>query len=372
FVSSGEFAGIVRQPRTTGDGHVLILLPDSSAPNEAMDNLAREPLLRDRPDLLVVVPAETRSLEAILHELASLEWMRENTPELEGDATARRELRSRIAALRRSLNEILTPILAPGDSDTPASTWFHRGQKQRITSRRALQDYLSRLCDETYASTPHIRNELINRRELSSAAAAARRNLIEAMIQRGDQLDLGIVGTPPEKSMYLCVLRQTGIHRKTGECWQFSSPSRTADEGIRKVWSAITENFAQSEREARPLTPLYERLGAPPYGVLAGPMPVLLCAALLANDTRVALYEDGSFIPQLNIAAFERLLRAPERFSVQQWRLTGVRTTVFHRLAELLDLKISDVTPGKGDILTVVRPLCRFVTRLNDYASVKQ
>ena len=77
-------------------------------------------------------------------------------------------------------------------------------------------------------------------------------------------------------------------------------------------------------------------------------MPVLLCAALLANDTRVALYEEGSFIPQLNIAAFERLLRAPERFSVQQWRLTGVRTTVFHRLAELLEPKVGDVGPTRA------------------------
>jgi hypothetical protein len=72
--------------------------------------------------------------------------------------------------------------------------------------------------------------------------------------------------------------------------------------------------------------------------------------------------------------------------------LTGVRTTVFHRLAELLDLKIGDAAPGKADILTVVRPLCRtpepiegrqapivdiltvvrplcrFVSGLNDYA----
>lgn len=152
------------------------------------------------------------------------------------------------------------------------------------------------------------------------------------------------------------------------EGWHFSAPSRTADEGVRRVWSAIVEYFAQSEREARPILALYEKLAAPPYGVLAGPMPVLVCAALLANDSRVALYEEGSFIPQLNIAGFERLLRAPDRFSVQQWRLTGVRTTVFHRLAELLDLKVSNVTPKKGDILTVVRPLCRFVSRLNDYA----
>ena len=227
---------------------------------------------------------------------------------------------------------------------------------------------MSRLCDDAYPSAPHIRNELINRRELSSAAAAARRNLIEAMIERGDQGDLGIVGTPPEKSMYLSLLRQTGIHRKTGDCWHFSAPLRTADEGMRKVWSAITGYFGQSEREAGPVTALYTQLADPPYGVLAGPVPVLLCAALLANDSRVALYEEGSFIPQLSAAAFERLIRAPERFSVQQWRLTGVRTTLFHRLAEILNLKVADVAPGKDDILTVVRPLCRFVSALNDYA----
>lgn len=368
FVGHTEFSDILRQPPAPGDGQILILLPDPATPGDTIDSLVRDPVLRDRSDLLVVIPAETRSLEDVLHELASLEWMRANTPELEGDATARRELRARTAALRRSLDEIVTPILAPGDAQAPASAWYHRGQKRRLSSRTAVQEYLSGLCDETYASTPRIRNELINRRELSSAAAAARRNLIEAMIEHGEQLDLGISGTPPEKSMYLSVLRQPGIHRNTADGWHFSAPSRTADEGIRSVWSAIIEYFSQSEREARPILALYEKLTAPPHGVLAGPMPVLLCAALLANDSRVALYEEGSFIPQLNIAAFERLLRAPERFSVQQWRLTGVRTTVFHRLAELLDLEVSDVTPEKGDILTVVRPLCRFVTRLNDYA----
>ena len=368
FVGPGEFTGVVQDHQATSDGQILILLPDASASSVPLEDMARDPLVRDRPDIIVVVPAETRAIEDILHELASLEWMRSNTPELEGDATARRELRARIATQRRILDELIAPILAPGESDLPASTWFHCGRKQTIASRRGLQDYLSRLCDETYPSTPHIRNELINRRELSSAAAAARRNLIEAMIQHGDQADLGILGTPPEKSMYLSVLHQTRIHRRTGDRCHFSAPSRTANDGIRKVWSAITEFFAQSEREARPITALYELLGAPPYGLLPGPTPVLLCAALLVNDTRVALYEEGSFIPQLNIASFERLMRAPERFSVQQWRLTGVRTTVFHRLAELLDLTVSDATPDKGDVLAVVRPLCRFVTRLNDYA----
>lgn len=368
FVGPVQFSEVFSQPRGPSDGQILILLPDRAVADNPVGNLERDPRLADRPDLLAVVPADFRSLEDTLHELASLEWIRANTPELEGDATARRELRARIAAVRRQLDEMLTVVLSPADADPLACTWFHGGHKLRITSRRTLQEHLSQLCDDTYVSTPRIRNELINRRELSSAAAAARRNLIEAMIQHGDQSELGIEGTPPEKSMYLSVLRQTGIHRKSGDAWHFGGPHRNADEGTRKVWAAINEYFAQSEREAQPVVTLYERLAAPPFGMLAGPMPVLLCAALLANDARVALYEDGSFVPQLNTATCERLLRAPERFAIQQWRLTGVRTTVFHRLAELLDLKVSDMAPDKGDILTVVRPLCRFVTRLNEYA----
>ena len=288
FIGPSEFASVIQQPRTTGDGQILILLPDASAPGESTDDLARDPRLRDRPDLLVVTPAETRSLEDILHELASLEWMRGNTPELEGDATARRELRARIAAQRRSLDEILTPILAPGDSDGPVSTWFHRGQKQRIASRRGLQDYLSHLCDDTYTSAPHIRNELINRRELSSAAAAARRNLIEAMIEHGDQLDLGIVGTPPEKSMYLSVLRQTGIHRKTGDCWHFSAlPALRmrahAKSGLR---SPSTSPRANGKRDQ---SQLYMS-GSLLLHTVCSPVQCRFCSAPLCSPTTPALH----------------------------------------------------------------------------------
>jgi len=232
FVGPGQFADIVAQPKGNRDGQILILLPESSAVDRPLGEFARDPQVRERADILVAVPAETRSLEDTLHELASLEWMRGNTPELEGDATARRELRARIAALRRQLDEMLARIPAPSDSGVQACTWFHKGHKIRIASRRGLQEHLSRLCGDMYATTPHIRNELINRRELSSAAAAARRNLIDAMINHADQPNLGIVGTPPEKSMYLSLLARPSIHRKSADGWHFGPPARNADEGI--------------------------------------------------------------------------------------------------------------------------------------------
>jgi hypothetical protein len=89
----------------------------------------------------------------------------------------------------------------------------------------------------------------------------------------------------------------------------------------------------------------------------------------LANDDRVALYEEGSFVPQLSVMTFERLLRAPERFAVQQWRITGVRVGVFHRLAGLLSPNPTETKPAKAELLSVVRRLCRFAKQLNEYAA---
>ena len=251
-------------------------------------SLIRTQRLKERQDLLIGVPTDIRALEDGLHELACLEWLKANTPELDGDATARRELRARIAAIMRCIDETLAAIFAPVGKEASACIWFHMGEKLHITSRRAFQENLSRICDALYPATPRLRNELLNRRELSSAAAAARRNLVEAMILHANEPGLKIEGTPPEKSMYLSLLKWSGIHRKSADGWHFGAPSRTGDPGMRAVWSAILDYFRSSEQQAQSVLELYRHLAAPPYGLKAGPMPVLLCAALLANDVQVA------------------------------------------------------------------------------------
>jgi hypothetical protein len=222
------------------------------------------------------------------------------------------------------------------------------------------------MCDALYSATPRIHNELVNRRELSSSAAAARRNLIEAMITHAAEPELAITGTPPEKSMYLSVLATPGIHRKSCQGWHFGSPN--SDSHVAPVWNAILEFFKQSEREPLAVAQLFQTLESPPYGVKAGTTPILFCAALLAEDADVALYEEGSFVPQLTVATYERLMKAPERFTVQQWRVTGVRATVFERLAEMLGREAMVDKNTKKRVLEVVRPLCRFAAQLNDYA----
>ena len=51
-----------------------------------------------------------------------------------------------------------------------------------VGSARELARVLSDMCDAAYDKAPIVQNELLNRRHLSSAAAAARRSLVEAMV----------------------------------------------------------------------------------------------------------------------------------------------------------------------------------------------
>src|SRR5207247_10317049 len=171
-------------------------------------------------------------------------------------------------------------------ADNPDCEWWDGRGRLAVRSSRELMEVLSDIFDVGYSEAPAIRNELLNRRELSSAAAKARRNLLEAMIVSHNQQRLGFTGYPPEVSMYRSVLEEQGLHRQVDGTWRFLEP----DGAMRGVWAEIERFLEETERQRRPLTELYDRLKHPPFGIKEGPLPVLVCAALLSRESEVALY----------------------------------------------------------------------------------
>jgi hypothetical protein len=323
------------------------------------------------PQVTVAIPQETAGLREAIFEVACLRWVRDNTPELEGDRTARSELQARLARAEASVERLLQSFF---DSNTLRSSsanrgckWYRKGEHIEVNSERALQEYLSQLCDEVFHSAPVLRNELINRRHISSSAAAARRELIAAMLHHGDKERLGIEGYPPHASMYFSMLHETGMHRQESGRWGFFPPKEDADAGTMEVWKASDKFFAETEVERRTVKDLFDLLAQPPFGLKSGPLPVLLCAALLHYDTEVALYENGSFVPSLSTAAFERLVKTPERFQMQRCRMAGVRATIFERFANVILQKPANFFGEKVNVLSVVRPLTRFASNLPAY-----
>ena len=362
-----NFDADLEKPLNDADGLVLYVLPLNEYEAEQLIEKATKNDLGCRQKILIAIPRTIGTLQDTVTQLASLRWVEENTPELDGDAVAKNELSTQQSQAEREALNRLTTIFGKSSKDT--CTWYHKGESINIDSQRARNAYLSEICDAVYDETPILRNELINRRKISGAVTTARKKLIQAMLEKDDQENLGITGYPPEMSIYRSLLWDTGIHREVEGSWSFQPPKPDDKNRITHTWNAIETFLEKCEGERQPVEKLYEALMAPPLGVRNGPLPILLCAVMHCYKTEIALYENGSFIPDWSMPVFERLLKAPQRFELKRFRMEGIRADVFARLLQML--KQSKETE-KPDLLTVVTPLIRFIMQLPKYTLVTQ
>ena len=362
-----NFEADLHAPIEEADGLILYALPEDELEVKRLLEKASAAGTANRKNVLIAIPRSIGFLREAVLELARLRWVEEKTPGLDGDETARREILARLAVAEHDVASRLDAIF--GENSEKTCIWYHKGQPVQIDSQRARNVYLSAICDEVYDETSILQNELINRRKISATVATARRKLIQAMLENGAEEKLGITGYPPEMSIYLSLLRDTGIHRSVKGVWGFHPPELWDKNRMGPTWKAIETFLGECEMTRRPVMKLYERLAAPPLGVRSGPLPILLCAAMLHYRTEIALYENGSFVADISMPVFERLIKAPEKFELKRFRLSGVRADVLSQFVEVLKQPAATDTP---DLLTIVAPLMRFIAELPKYTLLTQ
>ena len=350
------------EPLNDTDGLVLYALPASEEDVAKLVEKANDRNTENREEVLIAIPRTIGILRDAVTQLAYLHWIDENTPELDGDAVARRELSIRIIEAEREISNRLVEIF--GDNSEGSCTWYHKGQPVGINSTKARNTYLSKICDDVYDKTPLIRNELINRRKISGAATTARKKLIQAMLENSDRKDLRIIGFPPQMSIYRSLLWDTEIHREVEGVWGFHPPKIPDENRMTPLWKAVEAFLEACEGERQSVVELYQQLKKPPLGLREGPLPILLCAAMLHYKTEIALYENGSFIADWSMPVFERLLKAPQRFELKRFRMEGIRADVFAQFLKVLN---HPEKAKKPDLLTVVTPLILQVAQLPKY-----
>lgn len=321
--------------------------------------------------LIVVNTAHLKTLRDRAIEFAALEKIQATASELQTDGVARREVRQRLVQAENLMDETLTQALDPANSES--FSWI-LGERKAIRDRAGLNAILSDVCDEVYCHSPILWNELINRRELTSQGAKARRELIEAMLKHEDQEKLGLKGYGPEVSMYYSVLAEPGIHRQDDGEWGFYPPiaNRSAQlkgngrTDLSKLWQSMESFCVESAEQPRSLDQLYALLAAPPYGVKSGVIPVLLAAMLLYHVDDVGLYHDGTFVPVLAAPHFELLVKQPGRFAVKSFEMAGLRSQVFQELEAIWRSRVPTGVRN-ASLLAIAKPLFQFVKKLPAY-----
>ncbi len=315
---------IERAPRVTASVPVLIgITPDV----ESVTDYAREVLA--------------------LHELLML-------PEI--DAVARREVAERLVAARTDLTAAFSRAYAPDRADVnwylyPPSLESSKaaGKRKRLAGFRSLSALVSNACDVAYPHSPHIRNEMLGRNQLTSQGAKARRELITALIQNPGAEAGGILGNGPERAMYDGVLKYLELHGWIDDASGDELGFRTPHPGTNghKAFTTLLGALMTANDEVT-VESLFERLAAPPYGVKSGVLPLMLLSALVQTSQDVAIFDDGTFVPQITTDLFERLVKTPDRFTIRHIPATGEqRGIVVEELSAALNVSHAHVTRGR-------------------------
>lgn len=343
------------------------------------------PLTADGKPLMMIAVANLELLRTRGEEFQALKKIWKDVPELQTDGVAKREVRQRLVEAEQLLNETVALAF---DWSTRQNTCWIEGKFVEIQSSRTFQAALSNLCDRIYHQGLVLDNELINRRELTSQGAKARRELIEAMLARSGQERLGLNGYGPEVAMYGSVLEATGIHRQEGDGWGFHPPLHIPGSSLRgrlrshqnmedgairvnvlPVYETIEQFCIEAKGSQRSLNILYHQLERPPYGMKPAIIPILLAAFLLYHVDDVGIYKDGTFIPVLGPEHFELLVKDPSRFSVKYFEMVGLRSQVFRELESVLKSPNAKTAAGvrNASLLAIAKPLFGFVRQLPEF-----
>ena len=241
-------------------------------------------------DLVIGVPQETLDFTSLVRELLAIEQVRDESPELQGDRVARREIEARVSTLRGLIESELNQAFG-------AALWYSKDCPPKCFTEAELNGLASDLAGRRFHASPRLNNELLNRVKPSSNAVAARNFLLRKMVMNEGQARLGIDGFPAEGGLFASLLEATGLYHQTSDGWRFVAPTLEGNDpcNLRPAWREATAFLESNKQRTVSVAEIYDIWRSPPLGIKEGLLPVLAVAFIQSRRRQLAFYRQNVF-----------------------------------------------------------------------------
>ena len=321
------------EPKNNSIGAFLLALPSIGDSQDKVEQMATEAAaVNSQYDIVVGIPDHSSwSISASAKDLMAHEYVRDNTPELQGDRVARAEVQARIAVMRGTIEDQLNKMIG-------SVVWYRNKQRAIRLNQAELNGLASEMADSRYPAAPRIQNELLNRIKPSGNAVAARNILLRQMTLHEGEKRLGIEGFPAEGGLFESLLAATGLYSRVGDEWRFKEPEETDRDtcNLYPAWSAAISHLEGNAHRNVPLTEIYSVWKAPPFGIKEGLLPVLGVALILTRRREVALYREGIFQPYLTDLDAEYLSNDPSDIQLRWMELSDLSRQLLSEMASIV------------------------------------
>lgn len=336
-------------------GKFIIIVPENKDEyDEAKKILSNNNFLDKNYPIILSVSDDYEEICGFSNELLALEWLKKNSPKLGGDKIARKEVENKHTMILTFLNRIL-------EKSMNSQEWFFKNKSIGFMCNRKLSSFCSDLADNTFNKSPVIKSEMLNRNKPSNNANASLNKLLKRMVLNQGEKRLGIEGFPAEGGIFNILLEDTGIYQNSENLWQYKIPCDDTS-NIKSLWD-YTDKILQNQNSNYSIKNLYNEWEKAPFGIKKGLQSFLLLSYLLLKKEQVAVYLDGTYVPEINDLFVDYLIKNTSdiclRYVSEDKNKKAVLGAIVNTLKNSSNLKVS-ITPNSSP-LEVSRELVSFV-----------
>ena len=249
--------------------------------------------------------------------------------------------------------------------------WINDGEKKLIQSKHKLYEWLTTICYKIYKQTPKFNNELINKQFLSTPISTARKHLIRALLSAEHIEDLGFDPEkfPPQKAIYISLLKESGIHQKNNKLGYFELDRPAVTSNLVALWD-VSEQFLQSSlSNKRNLIEFYELLQRTPYKLKKGFIDFWIPIFLIAKKEDFALFHsNGGFVPFITEDTLDLIHKKPQDFLIKSYDVSGLKVNLLESYKELVQIGDSRTNGTRSTFLSIFGNFLRFQRGLKKYS----
>lgn len=295
-----------------------------------------------------------KDIRNTLIELERIQYVKRQYP---SDKVAQREIDKMLVRYKKTLNE----LVFEGLFDTNKTVWLCNGSIAHIQSHKQLNRRLSDICDLAYPATPVFRNEMVNKGKLSGAMQPARRNLIKALVSNFNKPNLGFPNEkfPPEKTIYLSLLKNTGIHNGY-------ALARPVDESFNALWDECIHFLDDAKATRMGVHVLVERLQKKPLKLKQGFIDFWLPIFLFICRDEYALFDENGYVPSIDDETLVLVSRQPDSFEIKSFDISGIKLDLFNSYRSFLNIEEAD-TVTNDSLIELIKPFLIFYAQLPEY-----
>ncbi|MBE0491320.1 MAG: hypothetical protein IBX44_03600 [Sulfurospirillum sp.] len=240
---------------------------------------------------------------------------------------------------------------------------IYNGTKYKYSSQQ-LQKLLSEIVEHYYSDSPILNNYTFTHSFVNKGVSTTSiKNLFKAMLENSHIENLDIDKFPPEKALYLSVIKPSGIHNynQTKRAWELSSPNNNLN--FENVWQFIKKSINSKTS----VESLIQKLEKEPFGLNTSSSLLIISLFIIVNNDHINVIRENTYTYSLTLDLLMNMWKAPKKYELQLIKLSKEQEALFTAYVKITT-DLSDYSYSKDKVLSIIKVLHTKFSSLPQFA----